>query len=238
MVDQNWQKDNNNIFLQCILTACILFGLVVLCLVVTIMINDDALTDIHDYYYQYISSYALRFIEIFWQVLNLVLSYATYIGSWFRRSILHFSTLLDAHFPGGIPGIAFAIIIAFLVLKVDRLSKAHTRCMNTVKYQQEVNTRCMEEKQELQLKLEDVTLKLQEENGKLVKESEKVEKLTLSLEDEKDKRLCWICQDHVKTIVLLPCQHLYLCKQCLDHEKWKNCPICRQDVESTMEIYV
>jgi hypothetical protein len=60
----------------------------------------------------------------------------------------------------------------------------------------------------------------------------------LSLEQERDERLCRICQDQIKTIVLLPCQHMCLCKPCLDRKKWKKCPMCRQRVESTIEVYV
>ncbi len=187
-----------------------------------------------DYLITGVYNCTLRFLEIFHQVYN----YGTQVGVSFIRNILQFVTLLDVHFPGGIPVI---VILIFLIITAIKLALA----LQQIHRLSEAYSTCMDDKQKLQLKLEEVTLLLHKETEKLKKESEKLKKesdknlkLQLNLEDEKDKRLCEICQEQIKKIVLLPCQHMCLCKQCLDHEKWKRCPICRQGVESNMEIYV
>jgi hypothetical protein len=180
-----------------------------------------------DYLITGVYNCTLRFLEIFHQVYN----YGTQVGVLFKRNVLQFVTLLDVYFPGGIPVIA---ILIFLIITVIKLALA----LRQVRRLSEAYSRCIDDKQKLQLKLEEVTLLLHKETEKLKKESDKNSKLQLNLEDEKDKRLCGICQERVKKIVLLPCQHMCLCKQCLDHEKWKRCPICRQGVESNMKIYV
>ena len=199
------------------------------CDVVRTLIDNSSL--LLDYLMTCIYNITLRFLEIIWQVLNKLLNYATYIGGWFHGNILQLVTLLDAHFPGGIPVIAILIFVIIIVIKLA-LALQHVHRLS------EAYNRCMEDQQKLQLKLENIELMLQRETEKLKHESDKNLKLRLNLEDERDKRLCGICQDRIKKIVLLPCQHLCLCKQCLDHKKWKNCPICRQGVESTMMIYV
>ena len=235
----------------------------------TLIVHSSLLLD---YLITGVYNCTLRFLEIFHQVYN----YGTQIGVSFIRDILQFVTLLDVHFPGGIPiliffiitviklalalrqvrrlvsfirnilqfvtlldvhfpgGIPVIAILIFFIITVIKLALA----LQQVRRLSEAYSRCMDDKQKLQLKLEEVTLMLHKEAEKLKKESDKNLKLRSNLEDEKDKRLCGICQERVKKIVLLPCQHMCLCKQCLEHEEWKRCPICRQGVESNMEIYV
>ena len=69
------------------------------------------------------------------------------------------------------------------------------------------------------------------------------QELKYELEREKDKRLCVICQDKIKNVLLLPCRHVCLCHQCLQdirhgHIQLANCPLCRQVVQSTMKVFV
>lgn len=69
------------------------------------------------------------------------------------------------------------------------------------------------------------------------------QKWRYELEKEKDKRLCVICQDKVKNILLLPCRHVCLCQRCLQDIKHgrvqlNKCPLCRHDIRSTMEVFV
>lgn len=51
--------------------------------------------------------------------------------------------------------------------------------------------------------------------------------------------LCVICQDQLKSIVLMPCRHLCLCKGC--HTQLKRyrhaCPVCRQPFVQTIQVY-
>jgi hypothetical protein len=54
--------------------------------------------------------------------------------------------------------------------------------------------------------------------------------------------LCVICWNDRKNIVLLPCRHLCVCVSC-SQKLWNNtkketCPICRQDVENLIEVFV
>ncbi len=143
-------------------------------------------------------------------MLIVVLNYATYIV-WFLGNTLNFITitLLDAHV---ILGIASALFVIILIIIIQRWF--HRRS--------EEYTRCMEDKQKLELKLEETVSRSQEESQQLKQEiqnSQKLkqeiqklmqtsEKLRLSFEKEKDEKLCGICQDHEKTIV---CCHVNIC---------------------------
>jgi hypothetical protein len=54
--------------------------------------------------------------------------------------------------------------------------------------------------------------------------------------------LCVICWNDKKTIVLLPCRHLCVCVSC-SKKLWNNtqhetCPICRNDVENLLEVFI
>ena len=60
------------------------------------------------------------------------------------------------------------------------------------------------------------------------------------LEQEQESKLCVVCQDRNKCVIVLPCRHLCLCTECSviikrDHG---TCPICRQNVRRTMKIYI
>lgn len=52
--------------------------------------------------------------------------------------------------------------------------------------------------------------------------------------------LCIICQDELKSVVLLPCRHLCLCQSCFQKLKryGRFCPICREPFQHTMQVYV
>lgn len=52
--------------------------------------------------------------------------------------------------------------------------------------------------------------------------------------------LCVICQDREKTVVLLPCRHLCLCKSCSIHLKTYRtiCPLCRRSFREAIQVYV
>lgn len=60
-----------------------------------------------------------------------------------------------------------------------------------------------------------------------------------SKSDEND-RYCVVCQEHIKCVLLLPCRHLCMCNECINTLQIYNntCPICRSDIETTMQIFV
>lgn len=53
-------------------------------------------------------------------------------------------------------------------------------------------------------------------------------------------KMCVICVDQPKSVVLLPCRHFCLCDQCSQNLLRfynRNCPLCRRPVEQTMRVY-
>ena len=61
--------------------------------------------------------------------------------------------------------------------------------------------------------------------SKLVQEiGIKVDKI---FKDDSDDS-CAVCLDQKRELVLVPCGHFNLCKDCVDHLLTKNCPYCRQ----------
>lgn len=55
-----------------------------------------------------------------------------------------------------------------------------------------------------------------------------------------NSNLCVICQDQPKSIVLLPCRHLCLCRNCTYHlQSYRTiCPLCRERFCETIQVYV
>lgn len=52
---------------------------------------------------------------------------------------------------------------------------------------------------------------------------------------------CVICQDRAKTVLLLPCRHLCLCRSCANHlsEQYRSiCPLCRKRFRDAIQVYV
>lgn len=72
---------------------------------------------------------------------------------------------------------------------------------------------------------------------------EKDRDLREELERERDKNLCVVCQTENKNIVVMPCRHMCMCKNCctqlfrIQRYHRRTCPLCRHTITSTLEIY-
>ena len=64
---------------------------------------------------------------------------------------------------------------------------------------------------------------------------------TLLLRDQvdlqKEQRLCVICQEKEKSVVLLPCRHMCSCDNCSDGSKIQCCPLCRHPIAHKISVY-
>ena len=61
------------------------------------------------------------------------------------------------------------------------------------------------------------------------------------VEREREDKLCVICQDNEKCIMILPCRHLCICQDCqvLLRQRGNNmCPICRRNVRQMIKAYL
>ena len=70
------------------------------------------------------------------------------------------------------------------------------------------------------------------------------ENLKRILEDEQEKRLCVVCRDNNKSVLVLPCKHICLCVDCarkvVEHPNpvRRVCPLCRADIETVMNVFL
>ena len=78
-------------------------------------------------------------------------------------------------------------------------------------------------------------------SGKGDTTDENVEEMLFEqVEREREDKLCVICQDKEKCIMILPCRHLCICQDCQGPLQLQNnhCPICRRLVRQTIKAYL
>lgn len=71
--------------------------------------------------------------------------------------------------------------------------------------------------------------------------TESVEDLLLrEVEREREDKLCVICVDKEKCIMILPCRHLCICESCQEPLRTHRnlCPICRKEVKQLIKAYL
>jgi len=109
-----------------------------------------------------------------------------------------------------------------------------------------------EERLEIRRRNYDLLVKRREERrqrrsrSKAINNQEDVEDILLEqVEREREDKLCVICQDKEKCIMILPCRHLCICNDCqvslmqrTDRPHSRTCPICRKMVKQTIKAYL
>lgn len=68
-------------------------------------------------------------------------------------------------------------------------------------------------------------------------EAKKAELIRTQIEAQKEQRLCVICQEREKSVVLLPCRHLCLCDTCSLHDALDMCPLCREPIAHKISVF-
>lgn len=70
------------------------------------------------------------------------------------------------------------------------------------------------------------------------------EEFNREMERERDKRKCVICQDQIKSVLILPCRHMCMCVLCAGQIVKSRtigrrvCPLCRTRITKVMNVYV
>lgn len=68
-------------------------------------------------------------------------------------------------------------------------------------------------------------------------ERKKTAILAKEVESSKEQRLCVICQEGEKSVVLFPCRHMCLCQDCSQHEDLEHCPLCRRTIVQRISVF-
>ncbi|XP_022244745.1 uncharacterized protein LOC111086394 [Limulus polyphemus] len=63
--------------------------------------------------------------------------------------------------------------------------------------------------------------------------------LKVELERERERQLCVVCQDQLKSVILLPCRHFCLCQACRSAiiVLGSGCPICRRPILDYLHVF-
>ncbi len=91
-----------------------------------------------------------------------------------------------------------------------------------------LSTFSIEQLEELEKELKSVLTKIEQKKAVLIRNQ---------IESQKEQRLCVICQEREKSVVLLPCRHLCLCANCATHDMLDQCPLCREGIAHKISVF-
>jgi len=80
-------------------------------------------------------------------------------------------------------------------------------------------------------------------HGYATRSKANVDLLQQRLDQERERSLCVICQDQVKSVLVLPCRHMCMCVDCArtvvrgTHNQRRICPLCRGNIRVVMNVY-
>lgn len=57
------------------------------------------------------------------------------------------------------------------------------------------------------------------------------------VKEKVEQRLCVVCQEMEKCVLLLPCRHLCLCEGCSQKKDLSICPLCRRGIAQKIGVY-
>ena len=57
------------------------------------------------------------------------------------------------------------------------------------------------------------------------------------LQDRMEPSLCVVCMENQKTVLIMPCRHLCLCRDCSSLSNMTNCPLCRKLIEDRIAVF-
>ncbi|XP_003741350.1 uncharacterized protein LOC100900628 [Galendromus occidentalis] len=79
----------------------------------------------------------------------------------------------------------------------------------------------------------------QRKKGPGARVNSRLEQELQKLRQEKESRLCVICADRMRSVLIMPCRHFSFCDPCLTQalEDKPHCPICRQHVRKKITVF-
>ena len=86
----------------------------------------------------------------------------------------------------------------------------------------------VKELEEIEKKLTEALYLVKEEKDKVTQEL---------LQNEEKKHSCIICQSEQKSVLLMPCRHMCVCKHCSTHEELRRCPLCREIILQKIDVF-
>lgn len=81
------------------------------------------------------------------------------------------------------------------------------------------------------------------QHGYATRSKGNINHLQQCLDQERERSLCVICQDQVKSVLVLPCRHMCMCVDCArtvvsgSHGQRRICPLCRSNIRMVMNVY-